>query len=83
MEIPSGTQNGKQFVLRGKGIKSSLGTGNLYVTVSVEIPTSVSRAQKKALEEFAENSELKQCPKMKENNEGLESLYGVKAYDKK
>lgn len=83
LEIPSGTQNGKQFVLRGKGIKSSLGTGNLYVTVSVEIPTSVSRAQKKALEEFAENSELKQCPKMKEYNEGLESLYGVKAYDKK
>ena len=82
-EIPSGTQNGKQFVLRGKGIKSSLGTGNLYVTISVEIPNSVSRTQRKALEEFAKNSELKQCPKMKEYNEGLESLYGVKAYDKK
>ena len=82
-EIPSGTQNGKQFVLRGKGIKSSLGTGNLYVTVSVEIPNSVSRAQRKALEEFAQNSELKQCPKMKEYNEGLESLYGVSAYNKK
>ena len=82
-EIPSGTQSGKQFVLRGKGIKSSLGTGNLYITVSVEIPHSLSRAQRKALEEFAKNSELKQCPKMKEYNEGLESLYGVAAYNKK
>lgn len=82
-EIPSGTQSGKQFVLRGKGIKSSLGTGNLYITVLVEIPHSLSRAQRKALEEFAKNSELKQCPKMKEYNEGLESLYGVAAYNKK
>ena len=81
-EIPSGTQSGKKFVLRGKGIKSSLGSGNLYVTVSVEVPNSVSRAQRKALEEFAEESELKQCPKMKEYNESLESLYGVKAYEK-
>ena len=31
-------------------------------------------------EEFAENSELKQCPKMKQYNENLEALYGVKAY---
>ena len=81
-EIPSGTQSGKKFVLRGKGIKSSLGSGTLYVTVSVEVPNSVSRAQRKALEEFAEASELKQCPKMKEYNESLESLYGVKAYEK-
>lgn len=79
-DIPSGTQPGKQFVLRGKGINSSRGVGNLYVTVSVEVPNSVSRAQRKALEEFAENSELKQCPKMKQYNENLESLYGVKAY---
>jgi hypothetical protein len=81
-DIPSGTQPGKEFVLRGKGIRSSLGNGNLFVKVSVEVPNSVSRSQKKALEEFVEHSDLKQCPKMKEYNEHLESLYGVKAYGK-
>ena len=81
-DIPSGTQPGKEFVLRGKCIRSSLGNGNLFVKVSVEVPNSVSRSQKKALEEFVEHSDLKQCPKMKEYNEHLESLYGVKAYGK-
>ena len=82
LEIPLGTQPGKQFVLRGKGIRSSLGNGNLYVKISVEVPNSVSRTQRKALENFAENSELKQCPKMKDYSENLEALYGVKAYEK-
>ncbi len=82
LEIPAGTQSGKRFTLRGKGIKSSYGTGNLHVTVSIEVPTSISRAQRKALEEYDELSEIKQCSKMKEYNENLETLYGVKAYDK-
>ncbi len=82
-DIPSGTQSGKKFVIRGKGIKSSLGTGNLYVTVSIEVPNSISRAQRKALEAYDDESELKQCPKMKSYNENMESLYGVKPYDKK
>ena len=81
LEIPAGTQSGKRFVLRGKGIKSSLGTGNLHVTVFVEVPTSVSRSQRKTLEEFVEESELRQCPKMKEYNDAVESLYGVKPYN--
>ena len=83
LDIPAGTPSGKRFTIRGKGIKSSMGTGNLYVTVNVEIPTNISRSQRKALEEFESNSELKQCIKMKEYNDNLQALYGVNAYAKK
>lgn len=83
LDIPAGTPTGKRFTIRGKGIKSKMGSGNLYVTVNVEIPTNLSRSQKKALEEFEENAEIKQCAKMKEYNDNLQSLYGVNAYSKK
>ncbi len=83
LDIPAGTPSGKRFTIRGKGIKSSMGTGNLYVTVNVEIPTNISRSQRKALEEFDNNGEIKQCAKMKEYNDNLQALYGVNAYQKK
>lgn len=83
LEIPAGTQPGKKFVIRGKGIRSRLGNGNLYVTVNVEVPVGLSRAQKKSIEEFEASSEIKQSAKMKEYCDGMESLYGVDPYAKK
>ena len=44
--IPDGTQSGKIFFVRGKGIKTNRGTGDLYIEVIVEIPTKISREQK-------------------------------------
>ncbi len=82
-DIPAGTQSGKQFVIRGKGIKSSRGTGNLIITVMVEVPTSLSREQKKILNELESSSELKQTPKMREYSDNVQTLYGKKPYDKK
>lgn len=79
-DIPAGTQSGKQFVVRGKGIKSSRGTGNLIVTVQVEVPSSLSREQKKALTEFDSGCELKQTPKMREYSDNMQALYGKKPY---
>lgn len=81
IEIPAGTQSGKKFVVRGKGIKTSRETGSLYVTVSAEVPSSLSRAQKQQLADFAKTCEIKQTPKSKEYNDNMESLYGVKPYE--
>ena len=80
VDIPEGTAHGAQLLLRGKGIKTSRGTGNLYLNISIEIPTKLSKSQKKALEEFDESIELKQCQKMKKYSDDIESLYGDKAY---
>ena len=80
--IPEGTQSGKVFYVRGKGIKSSRGTGDLYIVVTVEIPTKLSRAQKAALEDFDKDFDVKQCPSMKTYKNNMEIMYGKDPYDK-
>lgn len=55
MKIPPGTQTGKVFRLRGKGIKDLRGLcqGDELVVVNVTIPTNLNRQQRKLLEEYA------------------------------
>jgi len=52
--IPEGTQSGKQFRLRGKGmpVLRSTQTGDMYIQVSVETPVNLSKKQKTLLKEF-------------------------------
>ena len=55
MKIPSGTQSGKIFRLKGKGMSDVHGgsTGDQYVKVMLEVPTHLSSEQRKLLEEYA------------------------------
>jgi molecular chaperone DnaJ len=55
MKIPAGTQSGKVFRLRGKGIPQLNGyqRGDQHVRVTVEVPEKLSRKQKELLEQFA------------------------------
>jgi len=57
IDIPEGTQAGKQFRLRGKGIKGvrSSYPGDLYCHVSIETPVKLTEHQKKLLKEFDES----------------------------
>lgn len=80
--IPEGTQSGKVFFVRGKGIKTSRGTGDLYIVVSVEVPTKLSKEQKKLLEELEDATEIKQCPKMRQYKDNVEVMYGKDPYKK-
>ncbi len=54
LKIPSGTQSGRQFRLRSKGMPHLRGggRGNQYVRVIVEIPTNLSKQQRELLEQF-------------------------------
>jgi len=54
IDIPEGTQAGKQFRLRGKGIKGvrSAYPGDLYCHISVETPIKLTEHQRKLLREF-------------------------------
>ena len=71
------------FTIRGKGIKSARGTvGNLILRVLVEVPTRLSKEQKKQIEKLDENMELKQCERMKKYNDNVEALYGQKPFKK-
>lgn len=53
-DLPAGTQTGTTFKLRGKGIPrlQRAGRGDEYVTVNVQVPTSLTSAQKDALRAF-------------------------------
>jgi molecular chaperone DnaJ len=54
IDIPEGTQAGKQFRLRGKGIKGVRSTypGDLYCHISIETPVKLTEHQRKLLKEF-------------------------------
>ena len=54
--MPRGTQPGTTVRLRGKGFPSvnGRGRGDQFVTVRVEVPTSLTREQEEALNAFAE-----------------------------
>lgn len=79
--VPEGTQSGQVFTVRGKGIKSARnGTGNLVLRVFVEIPTRLSKDQKKELEKLSDSLELKQHEKMKRYADNLQALYGENPY---
>jgi len=81
--IPEGTQSGQVFTIRGKGIKpANRPAGNLILKVFVEVPTKLSREQKKKLEATIDGIELKQYEKMKKYSENVESFYGKKPYSK-
>ncbi len=81
--IPEGTQNGQVFTIRGKGIKSARGgTGNLILRVLVEIPTKLSRDQKKEIEKLDVDIDLKQYDRMKKYSDNVEALYGQKPFEK-
>ncbi|MGJ7534358.1 MULTISPECIES: molecular chaperone DnaJ [Variovorax] len=57
IDIPEGTQSGKQFRLRGKGIKgvNSSYPGDLYCHVRVETPVKLTEFQRKLLKELDES----------------------------
>jgi len=60
LKIPAETQSGKQFRLRGKGVRSVRGAqvGDLMCKVMVETPVNLTKRQKELLEEL--NQSLQQ-----------------------
>ncbi len=56
ISMPAGTQTGKQFRLRGKGMSvlRSHSRGDMFVEAMVEVPIDLTDEQKKLLREFQE-----------------------------
>ncbi len=57
IDLPEGTQTGKQFRLRGKGIKGvrSSYPGDLYCHITVETPVKLNEAQRKLLRDLEDS----------------------------
>ena len=64
VKVPEGTQNGKQFRLRGKGmpVLRQPSIGDLYIQVAIETPQNLTRRQRELLEEFEKISSKENNP---------------------
>ncbi len=80
--IPEGTQSGTTFTIRGKGLKTRNGTGNLYLRTFVEIPTKLSKEQRRKIEEVSAMLDVKQYDKSKGFSDSVSALYGKEPYKK-
>lgn len=54
LKIPSGTQSGKQFILRGKGVTKlkSRGRGDQIVKIEIAVPNKLNSKQKALIEQL-------------------------------
>lgn len=57
LKVPAGSESGREFRLRGKGVKSIHGHGNgdEYVSIVVEVPDNLNRKQKQKVKELQES----------------------------
>lgn len=64
VKIPEGTQSGKQFKLKGKGmpVLRSREVGDLYIQANVETPQNLTKRQRELLAEFDSLSSTKTHP---------------------
>lgn len=78
MKIPPGTQSGKVFRLRGKGIEvlGGAGKGDQLVQIVVEVPENITRKQRKLIEELAAELGEEVHPQQRSFFEKLRDLFG-------
>jgi molecular chaperone DnaJ len=64
VKVPEGTQSGRQFKIRGKGmpVLRSRDVGDLYIQSVVETPQSLTKRQRELLAEFEAESSSKTHP---------------------
>ncbi len=64
LKIPEGTQSGKSFRLRSKGVPylNERGRGDMIVEIAVQTPTRLTRAQKELLRQLGESVMVENTP---------------------
>jgi molecular chaperone DnaJ len=64
IKIPEGTQNGKEFRLRNKGVPhlNERGQGDLIVEIRVATPSKLSKQQKELLRQLGETMQVENTP---------------------
>jgi molecular chaperone DnaJ len=86
IKLSPGTESGKVFRLKGKGMPDveGYGRGDLHVYILISVPSSLSSRQKKILAEYMEVSESHKYPLIKKFQDRAESFFErKKAIEKK
>ncbi len=77
IKVPEGTQSGKQFRLRSKGVPyvNEHGRGDLIVEVAVQTPKKLSRAQKDLLRQLGETITVENTPTSRSLFEKVKEMF--------
>jgi len=80
LKIPAGTESGKVFRMRGKGISDvrGYGTGDQHVVVKIEVPQSLSGKEKKKLQEATTQLSDKHFPLSQKMHKAAGRFYAHK-----
>jgi molecular chaperone DnaJ len=64
VKVPEGTQSGKEFRVRGKGVPylNEHGRGDLIVQVAVQTPTKLTKVQKELMRQLGESVTVENTP---------------------
>jgi molecular chaperone DnaJ len=54
VRVPAGTPSGRTLRVKGKGVKTSKGTGDLLVTIDLAVPKNLNKEAEAAVKAFAE-----------------------------
>lgn len=77
LKVPAGTESGKVFRIRGKGIRDphQRTVGDIHVRVHVEIPSKLSSKQKKLIRELSESMTESNYPRAATFRQHAENFY--------
>ncbi len=77
VQIPEGSQSGRQMRLRGKGMPALRGggTGDMFIELAVETPVNLTTRQKEILKEFDEISEENTNPETRSFFSSVKSFW--------
>jgi molecular chaperone DnaJ len=80
LKIDPGTETGRMFRLRGKGVASvdGHGHGDLHVRVIVEVPSHLNSRQKKALKEFGDSCTIENHPMADQLRQRTDAFFKAK-----
>lgn len=77
LTIPSGTQTGKIFRVKGEGIQDvhGYGKGDLFIEITIETPVNLTQKQKELLASFQKTESEQNSPKRKSFLEKLKVFF--------
>lgn len=77
LRIPPGTQSGKIFKVKGKGMPDihGYGRGDLYIRITAEVPAHLGTEERRLLEKLAETAKEQSFPMTHVFNEKVKKLF--------
>ena len=78
IKVPEGTQSGKAFRLRGKGVPhlNERGKGDLIVEIMVATPTKLTKEQRELMKRLSETMAVENTPQSRGLFEKVKDIFG-------